>query len=160
MQISIPDEYVKAAALIFEVLGVAALLVIVGVGAYHLIIPVQTPAAVQPTIAPTPAPTPTPYPSYWTNYQRISFLGNSAGFPQANFQDGRGFNLPWNLYDGLYLGDSISFHVTGEYSPYGTTIYYVDDMRVSRYYNYEYRPRIVYGSAGRFCINELGKYAC
>ncbi len=162
MQITIPDELlVKAGKIILMTLGTAALIVIVSIGLWHCFAPAPVQSAPVVTPTPTPAPTPTPYPAYWTNYQRINFLGTSAGFPQANFQDGRGFNLPWNLYDSLYLGDSVSFHVNGEYSPYGTTIYYVDDMRrVSRSYYSDDYPRVVYGNAGKFCIDGSGKYAC
>jgi len=159
--LNIPDEIIKAGKIIAITLICAFVVAFVGVGVYHFYYPsAQTTTTVQ-AVTPTPAPTPTPYPAYWTNYQRINFLGTSAGFPQANFADGRGFNLPWNLYDsGLYLGDYVSFHVTGEYQPYSTTIFYVDDMRVSRYYDYGRYPRVVYGNAGRFCISENSKYSC
>jgi hypothetical protein len=158
MQITIPDELVKAGKIILMTLGAAALIVIVSIGLWHAFAPATVQSAPVVT-TPTPVSTPTPYPAYWTNYQRINFLGTSAGFPQANFADGRGFNLPWNLYDNLYLGDSVSFHVIGEYSPYGSTIFYVDDMRVSRYYWGDY-TRVVYGNAGRFCIDGSSKYSC
>ena len=121
---------------------------------------IPTPAAQTPITpgTPTPTPTPTPYPSYWSDYQRITFLGTSAGFPQVGFPDGRSFNVPWNLYDSLSLGDYVSFHVTGEYVPYSSTIYYVDNMMVSRYNDWGYYTRT--GSAGRFCYDGRSKRVC
>src|SRR5208337_1633496 len=157
MIINIPDELAMALKIIAITLFCSLIVALAVVGAWHIVVPAQPTAAVQTTITttPTPAPTPAAFVPYWTSYQRINFLGTSAGFPQANFADGRGFNLPWNLYDsGLYLGDYVSFHVTGEYQPYSTTIFYVDDMRVSRYYDYDRYTRVVYGNAGRFCISE------
>lgn len=160
MQITIPDEFIQAGKIILMTLGAALILVIVGVGIWHMVVPAQPTGQTVIAPTPTPAPTPPPYPEFWTNYQKIVFLGTSAGFPQANFPDGRGFNLPWGLYDRLYLQDYVSFHVTGEYQPYGTTIYFVDDVRWGYGYWDDYRTRIVYGSAGRFCINEWEKYSC
>ena len=91
MIIDIPDELVKAGKIILMTLGAAALIVIVSIGLWHAFAPATVQSAPVVT-TPTPAPTPIPYASYWTNYQRIDFLGTSAGFPQANFVDGRGFN--------------------------------------------------------------------
>ena len=124
------------------------------------------------TVTPTPTPTPTSTTSTdtWTNYQRVSTLTTSAGFPQVGFPDGRSFNVPWNIYDNLDLGDYVSFHITGEYKPYGSTVYYVDNVlyqsrsyhRDNYYYDYHEYDHVGEthcGSAGCFYYDKSGKHS-
>ena len=127
------------------------------------------------TVTPTPTPTPTPTTDTWTNYQRVSTLTTSAGFPQVGFPDGRSFNVPWNIYDNLDLGDYVSFHTTGSYTPYGSVIYYADNVLYQNtYYNnrrtygytdwssaheYDHVGETHCGSAGCFYYDKSGKHS-
>jgi hypothetical protein len=160
MQISIPDEYVKAAALIFEVLGIAALLVIVGVGAYHLIIPVQPPAAVQSALVITPTPTPAAFVPYWTGSLEITGMQTGSG-AQIDCANGQSFYVSWQDYYRLRLHEICSFYVTGTTNPYGTVMFTASQVNVvgHGWYGNPYQwngHRYYQGSNGRYYDSQTG----
>ncbi len=158
--LNIPDELIKAGKIILMVLGVAALLVIAGVGMWHILVPVQTPAAVQPTIAPTPAPTPAAFTPYWTGSLEITGMQTGSG-PQIDCANGQSFYVSWQDYYRLRLHEICSFYVTGTTNPYGTVMFTASQVTIVGYgwYGNPYQwneHRYYQGSNGRYYDSQTG----
>jgi hypothetical protein len=160
MQISVPDELIRAGKLILMLFGVCFLIAVCAWGIVHIanLAPVQSAPVV------TPTPTPGAFVPYWTGVLEITGMQTGSG-PQIDCANGQSFYVSWQDYYRLRLHEIASFHIVSTSQPWNTVMFNADQVVVTgyawEYHNYdEYRARVVYGSAGRFCIDSNSKYLC